>query len=112
MENYIQKFRQSSIVFEKSGNLLEKLKTLTSSNNLHIFLTETSPTYQFLQECWSGLFLFCLDHELLAKIKEDLVSTQPQKPGFYIFTNNPRPNITQDLSEIKKSRTILCNIVK
>ena len=32
MEDPIQKFRQSSIVFEKPGNLSENLKTLTSSN--------------------------------------------------------------------------------
>ena len=32
MQNPIQKFRQSSNVFEKPGILSEKLKTLTSSN--------------------------------------------------------------------------------
>ena len=32
MQNLIQKFRQSSIVFEKPGILSENLKTLTSSN--------------------------------------------------------------------------------
>ena len=32
MQNTIQKFRQSSIVFEKPGILSENLKTLTSSN--------------------------------------------------------------------------------
>ena len=32
MQNAIQKFRQSSIVFEKPGILPENLKTLTSSN--------------------------------------------------------------------------------
>ena len=32
MQNPIQKFRQSSIVFEKPGILSENLKTLTSSN--------------------------------------------------------------------------------
>ena len=32
MQNPIQKFRQSSIVFEKLGILPENLKTLTSSN--------------------------------------------------------------------------------
>ena len=31
MQNAIQKFRQSSIVFEKPGILSENLKTLTSS---------------------------------------------------------------------------------
>ena len=32
MQNPIQKFKQSSIVFEKRGILSENLKTLTSSN--------------------------------------------------------------------------------
>ena len=32
MQNAIQKFRQSSIVFEKPDILSENLKTLTSSN--------------------------------------------------------------------------------
>ena len=32
MENSIQKFRQSSIVFDKPGIFSENLKTLTSSN--------------------------------------------------------------------------------
>ena len=32
MQNVIQKFRQSSTVFEKPGILSENLKTLTSSN--------------------------------------------------------------------------------
>ena len=32
MQNQIQKFRQSSIVFEKPGIFSENLKTLTSSN--------------------------------------------------------------------------------
>ena len=36
MENAIQKFRQSSIVFEKPGILSENLKTLTSSNYLTV----------------------------------------------------------------------------
>ena len=32
MQNAIQKFKQSSIAFEKPGMLSENLKTLTSSN--------------------------------------------------------------------------------
>ena len=38
MQNSLQKFRQSPIVFEKPGILSENLKTLTSSN---------SPTVQY-----------------------------------------------------------------
>ena len=32
MQNPVKKFRQSSIVLEKPGNLSENLKTLTNSN--------------------------------------------------------------------------------
>ena len=55
MQNSIQKFRQSSIVFEKPRISFENLKTLTSSNYLTVqyFFGETPhtfPTYQCLQE--------------------------------------------------------------
>ena len=61
MQNTIQKFRQSSIVFEKPGILSENLKTLTSSNypTVQYFLTETShmfSTYQYLQKIVWDLF--------------------------------------------------------
>ena len=57
MQNPIQKFRQSSVVFEKPGSLSENLKTLTSSN----YPTETSltfPTYQCLQKDVRDFFNF------------------------------------------------------
>ena len=44
-------------------------------------------------------FLFCLDLELLAKIKEDLVSTH----SFFA-----RLLITQDLNKIKNTGTHFC----
>ena len=47
----------------------------------------------FAKRCL-GFFLFCLDLELFAKIKKDLVSTHSQKPGL---------SITQDLDKIKKN---------
>ena len=42
MQNAIQKFRQSSIVFEKPGIFSENMKTLTSSNypTVQYFLLE------------------------------------------------------------------------
>ena len=43
---------------------------------------------------YSGFFLFCLDLELFAKIKKDLVSTH----SFFIFSLVP-----QDLNKIKKN---------
>ena len=36
MQNTVQKFRQSSIVFERPGILSENLKTLTNSNYLTV----------------------------------------------------------------------------
>ena len=73
MQNPIQKFRQSSIVFEKPGILSENLKTLTSSNyhRVQYFFAETShtfPTYQCLQKGLRDSFLFSLYLELFAKI--------------------------------------------
>ena len=64
MQNAMQKFRQSSIVFEKPGILSENLKTLTSSNypTVQYFFAETShtfPIYQCLQKgVWGLLILF------------------------------------------------------
>ena len=88
MQNPIQKFKQSSIVFEKPGILSENLKTLTSSNYLqfNIFcwnFTHVSYLPMSTKGCL-GFFLFCLDLELFAK-----------RPGFYalafyIFINNSR----------------------
>ena len=78
MQNPIQKFRQSSIVFENPGILSENLKTLTSF----------SPQ----KGAWD-FFLFCLDLELFAKIENDLVSTH----SFFTLLL-----IAQDLKKIKK----------
>ena len=96
MQNPIQKFRQSSIVFEKPGILSENLKTLTSSNYpaVQYFFAKTShtfPTYQCLQKSVWDFFLFCLDLELFTKIKKDPVST-------YSFLKLLL--ITQDLNKI------------
>ena len=72
MQNTIQKFRQSSIVFEKPGILPKNLKTLTSSNYptvQYFFLklrTRFLLTNVYKRMC--GIFLFHLDLELLAKI--------------------------------------------
>ena len=92
----MQKFRQSYIVSEKPVILLEKLKTLTCSNyrRVEYFLLQslhTLPTYQCLQKGVRGFFLFCLDLELFAKIKNDL------KLRFFTFLL-----ITQVLNKTKK----------
>ena len=73
MQNPIQKFRQSSIIFEKPGILSENLKTLTRSNypRVQYFLlklcTHFLITNVYKRLC--GILLFCLDLELFAKIK-------------------------------------------
>ena len=62
MQNAIQNFRQSSIVFEKSGILSENLKILTSSNypTVQYFLlkrrTRFLLTKVYKRIC--GIFLF------------------------------------------------------
>ena len=63
MKNLIQKFRQSSNVFEKPGILSENLNTLTSSKypTVQYFFAETLhsfPTYQCLQNGVWDFFYF------------------------------------------------------
>ena len=103
MQNAIQKFRQSSIVFEKPGILSENLKTLTSSNypTVQYFLLKLRTRF-LLTNVYKrvfGIFLFCLDIGLFAKIKKDLVSTR----SFFTLLL-----ITQDLNKIKKYHTPFC----
>ena len=98
MQNPIQKFKQSSTALEKPGTLSENLKTLTSSNYpaVQYFLLKLRTRF-LLTNVYKrvfGIFLFCLDLELFAKIKKDLVSTH----SFLTFLL-----ITQDLNKIKKS---------
>ena len=93
MENPKQKFRQSSIVFEKSDILsanFDKLQLPDSS----IFLADSTHTFRTYQCLQKGVWdFFCLDFELLAKIKKGLVSTH----SLFIFLL-----ITQNLNKIKK----------
>ena len=49
--------------------------------------------YQCLQKGVRDFFLFCLEFELFAKIRKDLVSTHYQKPGL---------SRAQDLNKIKQ----------
>ena len=97
MQNPMQKYRQSSNVFEKPGIL---------SKNWKFWRAPT--TIEFNNFCWnfahifyismpargcSGFFKFYLDLKLFKKkIKQDLVYTHSQKPGF---------SITQDLDKFK-----------
>ena len=72
MQNRKQKFRQSSIAFEKPGTLSENLKTLTSSNypTVQYFLLKLCTPFLLtnVYKRVSGIFLFCLDLELLIKV--------------------------------------------
>ena len=90
MQNTIQKFRQSSIVFEKPGILSENLKILTSSNYpaVQYFLLNLLTRFLLTNVYKSvfGIFLFYLDLELFAKIKKELVSTHL----FFTLINNSR----------------------
>ena len=99
MQNPIQKFRQNSIIFEKPAFLSQKLKTLTSSNYHGVQYFSLKLCTRFLlinvyKRVFRGFFLFCLDLELFAKIKKDLVSTHS------LFTFLLK---TQDLKKKKKN---------
>ena len=74
MQNLIQKFRQSSIVFEKPSILSENLETLTTSNypKIQYFSLKLRTRFlllEFLEKSMQNFFLFCLDLELCKKIK-------------------------------------------
>ena len=94
----MQEFRQTSIVFEKPGILSEKWRTLMSSNYHRVSHILQKCCTRFLltnvyKRVFGIFFLFGLDLELFAKIKNDLVSTHSKKPGL---------SITQDLNKTKK----------
>ena len=95
MENPIQKFRQSPIVFGKPSILSENLKPFTSSNDstVQCFLLKLRIGLLLSNVCKivCGIFLFCLDLELFVKVKKDLVST-------YLFF--ALLLITQDLNKL------------
>ena len=71
MQKTIQKFRQSSIVFEKPGILSENLETLMSFNypTVQYCFAETLHTFstQCLQKVVKDFFFFHLDLELFSK---------------------------------------------
>ena len=104
VQNSKQKFRQSSIVFEKPRILPENWKlwrapTTVGLNTCYWDFAHISHLSMSTKTC-SGFILICLDLELFAKIKKDMVSTNSQKPVFFTFLL-----ITQDLNKAKKSRT-------
>ena len=104
MQNHVQ----SSIVFEKTDILFENSKTSKNSKIRKLQLPYSSSYFfwEFAHVSYLpmptkgcvGLFLFCLDLELFAQIKKDLVSTHS------LFT---LLLIIQDLNKIKISHTLL-----
>ena len=75
MQNPIQKFRQTAIVFEKPGILSENSRTLTNSNYpaVQYFLLKLRARFLFTNayKRVCGIFLkFCLNLELFAKTKK------------------------------------------
>ena len=76
MQNLLQKFMQSSIVFKKPDILSENLKNLASSNypTVQYFLLKLRTHVSYLlistKGC-DGFFSFYLDLKLFAKIKKN-----------------------------------------
>ena len=71
MQKTLQKFRQSSLVFEEPGILSENLKTLTNSNysTVQYFLLKLR-THFLLTNVYKSVYGILLDLELFAKIKK------------------------------------------
>ena len=74
----MQKFRESSIVFEQPGIFSGKLKTLTSSNyrRVEYFLLQFCAGFPLtnVYKRLFGISFFLLDLELFAKLKKEVVS--------------------------------------
>ena len=71
MQNPLQKFKQSSIVFEKPDTLSENLKTLTSSNyptNQYFFLKFSQVSYLLIStKGCAGFFLILFRSWVICK---------------------------------------------
>ena len=97
MQNPIQKFRQSSIVFQKPGILSGNFKILTSPSypRVQYYLLKLRTRFLLTNVCkrLCGIFFTLFRSELFAQIKKDLVSTH----SFFTLLL-----ITQDLNEIRK----------
>ena len=89
MQNTIQKFRQSFIVFEKPGILSENLKTLTSSNypTVQYFFAETLHTFSTYQCLQKGVWNFFISFRSWV-ICKNLKRLGFNTLVFYTFINN------------------------
>ena len=97
MQSPIQKLRQNSIVFEKPGILSENFKTFYELRlpYISILFCRNFAYVSYLPmstKACVGVFLFCLDLELFAKVLKSLVSTN----SFFTLLL-----ITQGLDKIK-----------
>ena len=79
MQNLIQKFRQSSLIFEKPDFLSEKLKTLTSSNyhKVQYFLLKfcTHFLLTIVYKRVFGIIIFLFRSWVICENQKDLLST-------------------------------------
>ena len=89
MQNPKQKFRQSSIVFEKPGILSQNLKTLMSFNypTVQYFLLKLRTRFLLTNVCKRERGIFFFKSWVICKNKKDLVSTHS---FFYTFINTSR----------------------
>ena len=91
MQNTVQKFRQSSIVFEKPGILSENLETDELQLPYRsIFFVETSHTVSTYQCLQKGVWEF-----FLISFRSQIICRNLKRPGFYTlvfytFINNSR----------------------
>ena len=91
MQNPIQKFRQSSIAFEKPGILSENLKNLTSSNYLRFqYLLLKLRTRFLLTNIYKRMFGIFFYFDQILSYLQKLKRPSFNALAFYIFINNSR----------------------
>ena len=103
MHNPTQKFRQGSIVFERSGIVFHKLKTLTSSNYLILFVeTCTFPTYQCVQKGFKICFIL---------FRSWVIYQNKNRLGFYLRTETRFINSSRSKQNKNNLNTLLETLV-
>ena len=105
-----QKFRQSSVVFEKPDIFYEKLKTLTSSNycRFEYFLLKYSICFSLItvyKRVFLIIFIFFRSRVICESKKIWLLHTETRVFITFLL-------ITQDLNKIKKTLKALVDIVR
>ena len=108
MQNVIQKFRQSSIVFEKPGILSENLKTLTSSNY---------PTVQYFLLKLRTRFLLTNVYKRVCEIffisfRSWVICKNLKRPGFYTLIFYTFINNSRSKQNKKKSQHLFVDNIK